>query len=175
MAQILNKNIRLSSSVKDRLDEARGSQSASSYIGLMLDFFDKTGENPRHINHSPTEKIEKRIEDLVRIFKAYERDTAKPMFDKIMDGRGTSDNREQLIRLASENQKLMKQLQDEQADKAQRASAEMAQKKLSDLAQLVISQCDPHHFNTTTLGSDLKVPRSFFEQLIRKIKEEYVL
>lgn len=175
MAEILNKNIRLSSSVKDRLDDARGNKSASSYIGIMLDFFDKTGENPRHIYKNPTEKIEKRIEDLIKIFKVYERDTAKPVFEKIMDGYGSSDNKEQLIRLANENQKLMKQLRDEQTQKEDIASAEQARKKLNDLAALVINQCNPSKFSTTTLGSDLKVPRSFFEQLIKKIESEYVL
>ncbi len=173
MAEILNKNIRLSSSVKDRLDDVRGSKSASSYIGLMLDFFEKTGENPRHIYKNPTEKIEKRMEDLIRIFKAYERDTARPIFNKIMDGQGSSDNKEQLIRLAEENQRLMKRLHEVQANNDQ--DSELAKKKLKSLVMLIVSQCDPSKFNTTTLGSDLKVPRSFFEQLIKKVQEDYVL
>ena len=175
MAETLNKNIRLSSSVKDRLDDARGNKSASSFIGLMLDFFDKTGENPRHIYKNPNEKIEKRIEDLIKIFKVYERDTAKPMFEKIMDGHGSSDNKEQLIRLANENQDLMKQLRELQTKKDDVESAEMVRKKLNELASLVISQCDPSRFSTSAFGSELKVPKSFFEQLIKKIQNEYVL
>ena len=111
MAETLNKNIRLSSSVKERLDDARGNKSASSFIGLMLDFFDKTGENPRHIYRNPTEKIENRVEDFIKMFKTQERDILKPLFSKVMDGQGESGYKEQLIRLATENQKLRMQLQ----------------------------------------------------------------
>ena len=175
MAEILNKNIRLSSTVKERLDDARGNKSASSFIGLMLDFFDKTGENPRHIYRNPNEKIEKRIEDLIKIFKVYERDTAKPIFDKIMDGKGEDGNKEQLIRLATENQKLMKQLQDVQSSKGNEEELALYRKKLKDLAALIINQCDPSKFHSSALGNELKVPRSFFEQLIKKIESDYVL
>ena len=167
--------IRLSPYNKNRLDNVKGSRTYDFQIGRMLDYFEKTGYSPDYAVKNPNEKIEKRIEDLIKIFKVYERDTAKPMFEKIMDGHGSSDNKEQLIRLANENQDLMKQLRELQTKKDDVESAEMVRKKLNELASLVISQCDPSRFSTSAFGSELKVPKSFFEQLIKKIQNEYVL
>lgn len=173
MGTNLSGAIRLSPYNKNRLDNVKGSRTYDYQIGKMLDYFEKTGYSPDYAVKNPNEKIEKRIEDLIKIFKAYERDTAKPMFDKVMDGQGSSDNKEQLIRLAEENQKLMKQLRELKTNNNQ--DSELAKMKLKSLVMLIVSQCDPSKFNTTTLGSDLKVPRSFFEQLIKKVQEDYVL
>ncbi len=173
MVRRLTESIRVSIVTKTRLDDIKGVKTYDYYISKMLDYFEQTGYNPRHSVKNPTAAVEKRVEDLVRIIKSQERDILKPIYSKVMDDQGSADNKEQLIRLAEENQKLMKQLRELKVNNDQ--DSELAKKKLRSLVMLIVSQCDPSKFNTTTLGSDLKVPRSFFEQLIKKVQEDYVL
>ena len=77
------KAVRLTPTVKARLDTFKGSDTVSVCIDRMITFFEITGFNPRYASRNPTALVEKRIEDVVRIIKSQERDILKPVLEKL--------------------------------------------------------------------------------------------
>lgn len=65
--EISTKVVRVSPSVKKRLEIFQGGDTPNVVIDRMLTFFEVTGYNPRYASRNPTALVEKRVEDLVRI------------------------------------------------------------------------------------------------------------
>ena len=81
--------LRVSPSVKYRLDINSGTQSNNSYISQMMEYFEVSGVTPQQITKQPIVQIQKRIEDVVKILRSYERDYFKQVIDR--------DNKEEKI------------------------------------------------------------------------------
>ena len=144
------KAVRLTPTVKARLDTFKGSDTVSVCIDRMITFFEITGFNPRYASRNPTALVEKRIEDVVRIIKSQERDILKPVLEKLSAINNTPQESPDYARLMNElrdlkdeNRKLKERLQ---ADDLRMEGAAVYQDKLKRLAELVKYQLDPEKF-----------------------------
>ena len=173
------KAVRLTPTVKARLDTYKGSDTVSVCIDRMITFFEITGFNPRYASRNPTALVEKRIEDVVRIIKSQERDILKPVLEKLSAINNTPQESPDYARLMNElrdlkdeNRKLKERLQ---ADDLRMEGAAVYQDKLKRLAELVKYQLDPEKFPRIKYSDDVRVPVNTLQLLIKKINEEYVL
>ena len=173
------KAVRLTPTVKARLDTFKGSDTVSVCIDRMITFFEITGFNPRYASRNPTALVEKRIEDVVRIIKSQERDILKPVLEKLSAINNTPQESPDYARLMNElrdlkdeNRKLNERLQ---ADDLRMEGAAVYQDKLKRLAELVKYQLDPEKFPRIKYSDDVRVPVNTLQLLIKKINEEYVL
>ena len=173
------KSVRLTPTVKARLDTFKGSDTVSVCIDRMITFFEITGFNPRYASRNPTALVEKRIEDVVRIIKSQERDILKPVLEKLSAINNTPQESPDYARLMNElrdlkdeNRKLKERLQ---ADDLRMEGAAVYQDKLKRLAELVKYQLDPEKFPRIKYSDDVRVPVNTLQLLIKKINEEYVL
>ena len=173
------KAVRLTPTVKARLDTFKGSDTVSVRIDRMITFFEITGFNPRYASRNPTALVEKRIEDVVRIIKSQERDILKPVLEKLSAINNTPQESPDYARLMNElrdlkdeNRKLKERLQ---ADDLRMEGAAVYQDKLKRLAELVKYQLDPEKFPRIKYSDDVRVPVNTLQLLIKKINEEYVL
>ena len=92
----------MSPSVKYRLDINSGTQSNNSYISQMMEYFEVSGVTPQQITKQPIVQIQKRIEDVVKILRSYERDYFKQVIDR--------DNKEE--RIPEDYARLMNEMRD---------------------------------------------------------------
>lgn len=173
------KAVRLTPTVKARLDTFKGSDTVSVCIDRMITFFEITGFNPRYASRNPTALVEKRIEDVVRIIKSQERDILKPVLEKLSAINNTPQESPDYARLMNElrdlkdeNRKLKERLQ---ADDLRMEGAAVYQDKLKRLAELVKYQLNPEKFPRIKYSDDVRVPVNTLQLLIKKINEEYVL
>ena len=173
------KAVRLTPTVKARLDTFKGSDTVSVCIDRMITFFEITWFNPRYASRNPTALVEKRIEDVVRIIKSQERDILKPVLEKLSAINNTPQESPDYARLMNElrdlkdeNRKLKERLQ---ADDLRMEGAAVYQDKLKRLAELVKYQLDPEKFPRIKYSDDVRVPVNTLQLLIKKINEEYVL
>ena len=173
------KAVRLTPTVKARLDTFKGSDTVSVCIDRMITFFEITGFNPRYASRNPTALVEKRIEDVVRIIKSQDRDILKPVLEKLSAINNTPQESPDYARLMNElrdlkdeNRKLKERLQ---ADDLRMEGAAVYQDKLKRLAELVKYQLDPEKFPRIKYSDDVRVPVNTLQLLIKKINEEYVL
>lgn len=172
MAEVLDKNIRISTRVKYALDEMRGTKSCNELIEQMINYFEVTGYNPRRPNIDSIQKIGRRIEDLIKIVRSQEKDIFRPLLDRSLSTGNMNLNNDQLVRLANENQSLKEEL------RRYRQSGESPvdyKEKLESLIDLITLFCDKSQFRKVSFGNDLQVPESYFDKLLDKIKTEYVL
>lgn len=172
MAEVLDRNIRISTRVKYALDEMRGTKSCNELIEQMINYFEVTGYNPRRPNIDSIQKIGRRIEDLIKIVKSQEKDIFRPLLDKSFSSGNMSMNNEQLVRLANENKSLKEELQ---RYKESGESPDVYKRKLVSLIDLITFFCDKRQFRKASFGNDLQVPESYFDKLLDKIKTDYVL
>ena len=149
------KSVRLTPTVKARLDTFKGSDTVSVCVDRMITFFEITGFNPRYASKNPTALVEKRIEDLIKIIKSQERDIFV-MHD-----------------LQERNRKLQQQLAE--YGEGSPADVEKEREKLRRLAELIKFQLNPDKFPKVKFSDDVKIPVSTLQLLIKKINEEYVL
>ena len=170
MEDYLDKHIRVSTRTKYRLDELKKDMSYNAYITEMLDYFEVTCSSPKTKN--PTAKLEKRIEDLIKIVKCQEKDIFRPLLDKSFSSGNMSMNNEQFVRLANENKSLKEELQ---RYKQSGESPDVYKRKLDSLINLIDLFCDKSQFRKASFGNDLLVPESYFEKFLDKIKKDYVL
>lgn len=77
------KMIRLTPTVKARLDTFKGSDTVSVCVDRMITFFEITGFNPRYASKNPTALVEKRMEDMIKIIKAQEHEIFRPILQKL--------------------------------------------------------------------------------------------
>ena len=173
------KAVRLTPTVKARLDTFKGSDTVSVCIDRMITFFEITGFNPRYASRNPTALVEKRIEDVVRIIKSQERDILKPVLEKLSAINNTPQESPDYARLMNElrdlkdeNRKLNERLQ---ADDLRMEGTAVNQDKLKRLAELVKYQRDPEKFQRIKYSDDVRVPVNTLQLLIKKSNEEYVL
>lgn len=168
--------LRVSPSVKYRLDVNSGTQSNNAYISQMMEYFEVSGVTPQQITKQPIVQIQKRMEDVVKILRCYERDYFKPINEKgSNDGKIPEDYARlmnELRDLKEENRKLKEKMQTEDL---QVESATVYKDKLKRLAELVKYQLDPEKFPRVKLSDEVKVPFSTLQLLIKKINDEYVL
>ncbi len=68
--EVSTKVVRVSPSVKKRLEVFQGGDTPNVVIDRMITFFEVTGFNPRYASRNPTALLEKRMEDLIRIVKS---------------------------------------------------------------------------------------------------------
>ena len=80
--EVSTKVVRVSPSVKKRLEVFQGGDTPNVVIDRMITFFEVTGFNPRYASRNPTALLEKRMEDLIRIVKSQERDIFKPILER---------------------------------------------------------------------------------------------
>ena len=173
------KAVRLTPTVKARLDTFKGSDTVSVCIDRMITFFEITGFNPRYASRNPTALVEKRIEDVVRIIKSQERDILKPVLEKLSAINNTPQESPDYARLMNEfrhlkdeHRKLKERLQ---ADDLHTQDAAVYQDKLKRLGDLLKYQLDPEKFPRIKYSDDVRVPVNTLQLLIKKINEEYVL
>ena len=169
MEEYLDRHIRISTRTKFRLDEVKKDMSYNAYISEMLDYFEVTCTSPKLKIKNPTARLEKRIEDLIKIVKCQEKDILRPLLDNSFSSGSMSKNNEQLVRLANENKSLKEVLQ---RYKQSGESPDVYKRKLDSLINLI---CDKSQFRKATFGNDLLVPESYFEKFLDKIKSDYVL
>lgn len=174
------KSVRLTPTVKARLDTFKGSDTVSVCVDRMITFFEITGFNHRYASKNPTALVEKRIEDLIKIIKSQERDIFKPILDKLAGMGGGLHESPDYARLMNEmhdlqerNRKLQQQLAE--YGEGSPADVEKEREKLRRLAELIKFQLNPDKFPKVKFGDDVKVPVSTLQLLIKKINEEYVL
>ena len=158
------KSVRLTPTVKARLDTFKGSDTVSVCVDRMITFFEITGFNPRYASKNPTALVEKRIEDLIKIIKSQERDIFKPILDKLVGMGGGLHESPDYARLMNEMHDLQ-----ERNRKLQQQLAEYGE------GELIKFQLNPDKFPKVKFGDDVKVPVSTLQLLIKKINEEYVL
>lgn len=168
--------LRVSPSVKYRLDINSGTQSNNAYISQMMEYFEVSGLTPQQITKQPIVQIQKRMEDVIKILRSYERDYFKPDREKeSKDGKFAEDYARlmnELRDLKDENRKLKERMQ---AEDLQAEGAAIYKDKLRRLAELVKYQLDPGKFPMIKLSDDVRVPINTLQLLIKKINEEYVL
>ena len=58
--------LRVSPSVKYRLDINSGTQSNNAYISQMMEYFEVSGLTPQQITKQPIVQIQKRMEDVIK-------------------------------------------------------------------------------------------------------------
>ena len=158
------KSVRLTPTVKARLDTFKGSDTVSVCVDRMITFFEITGFNPRYASKNPTALVEKRIEDLIKIIKSQERDIFKPILDKLV-GMGGG------LHESPDYARLMNEMHGEGSP----ADVEKEREKLRRLTELIKFQLNPDKFPKVKFNDDVKVPVSTLQLLIKKINEEYVL
>jgi hypothetical protein len=174
------KSVRLTPTVKARLDTFKGSDTVSVCVDRMITFFEITGFNLRYASKNPTALVEKRIEDLIKIIKSQERDIFKPILEKLAGMGGGLHESPDYARLMNEmhdlqerNRKLQQQLAE--YGEGSPADVEKEREKLRRLAELIKFQLNPDKFPKVKFSDDVKVPVSTLQLLIKKINEEYVL
>ena len=174
------KSVRLTPTVKARLDTFKGSDTVSVCVDRMITFCEITGFNPRYASKNPTALVEKRIEDLIKIIKSQERDIFKPILDKLAGIGGGLHESPDYARLMNEmhdlqerNRKLQQQLAE--YGEGSPADVEKEREKLRRLVELIKFQLNPDKFPKVKFSDDVKVPVSTLQLLIKKINEEYVL
>ena len=146
--------LRVSPSVKYRLDINSGTQSNNAYISQMMEYFEVSGLTPQQITKQPIVQIQKRMEDVIKILRSYERDYFKPDREKeSKDGK----------------------VAELQADDLHTQDAAVYQDKLKRLGDLLKYQLDPEKFPRIKYSDDVRVPVNTLQLLIKKINEEYVL
>ena len=142
----------------------------------MMEYFEVSGLTPQQITKQPIVQIQKRMEDVIKILRSYERDYFKPDREKeSKDGKFAEDYARvmnELRDLKDENRKLKERLQ---ADDLRMEGAAVYQDKLKRLAELVKYQLDPEKFPRIKYSDDVRVPVNTLQLLIKKINEEYVL
>ena len=175
------KSVRLTPTVKARLDTFKGSDTVSVCVDRMITFFfEITGFNPRYASKNPTALVEKRIEDLIKIIKSQERDIFKPILDKLVGMGGGLHESPDYARLMNEMHDLQERnrnLQQQLAEygEGSPADVEKEREKLRRLAELIKFQLNPDKFPKVKFSDDVKIPVSTLQLLIKKINEEYVL
>ena len=174
------KSVRLTPTVKARLDTFKGSDTVSVCVDRMITFFEKTGFNPRYASKNPTALVEKRIEDLIKIIKSQERDIFKPILEKLAGMGGGLHESPDYARLMNEMHDLQERnrnLQQQLAEygEGSPADVEKEREKLRRLAELIKFQLNPDKFPKVKFCDDVKIPVSTLQLLIKKINEEYVL
>ena len=171
--------VRLTPSVKARLDVFKGSDTTSVCVDRMISFFEITGFNPRYASKNPTALLEKRMEDLIRIVKSQERDIFKPILERTagMGGIHESPDYARMMNEMRDLQEKNRQLRQQVADfgEAPAAEVEKERERLRRLADLVKFQLDPEKFPRVKFSDEVKVPVTTLQLLIKKINEEYVL
>ena len=150
----------MSPSVKYRLDINSGTQSNNSYISQMMEYFEVSGVTPQQITKQPIVQIQKRIEDVVKILRSYERDYFKQVIDR--------DNKEERIpedyaRLMNEMRDLKeknRQLQQQVSENEKAVSDDNAgyADKLKRLAELVKYQLNPDRFVKVKFSDESRYP-----------------
>lgn len=171
--------VRVSPSVKKRLEVFQGGDTPNVVIDRMITFFEVTGFNPRYASRNPTALLEKRMEDLIRIVKSQERDIFKPILERTasMGGIHESPDYARLMNEMRDLQEKNRQLRQQVADfgEAPAAEVEKERERLRRLADLVKFQLDPEKFPRVKFSDEVKVPVTTLQLLIKKINEEYVL
>lgn len=172
MGNILDKHIRVSAKVKYALDRMRGSKSSSELIEEMIKYFEVTGYNPNRPDVDSIQKIGRRIEDLIKIVRAQEKDILRPLLDnKVITP--TYQNNEQLVKLSNENSALKKEIMMLKSNVDN--SGIDYKSKLESLVSLILNSCDTNKFDMIEGTNNYQVSASFFKLLTEKIKQEYVL
>lgn len=164
--------IRVTVETKKKLDNMKSIYSYNEYIEDMISYFEQTGMTPQGKFKIPIIKLEKRIEDLIKIVKCQEKDIFLPLLRRDMPS-ATVDNKDVLIRLSNENKALKEEVKRLKAVTSDNTN--LYKNKLESLVSLLFSVCNKSNFRTVKFGSDLQVPPSFFDKLIERIKDDYVL
>ena len=157
MEEYLDRHIRISTRTKFRLDEVKKDMSYNAYISEMLDYFEVTCTSPKLKIKNPTARLEKRIEDLIKIVKCQEKDILRPLLDNSFSSGSMSKNNEQLVRLANENKSLKEVLQ---RYKQSGESPDVYKRKLDSLINLI--HCCPvkilkYHLSSNSRNSVLDI------------------
>lgn len=165
----LTEIIRISPKVKSLLDSMKGKATYNKSIEDMITFFQETGHNPKNHSRNPNAKIEKRVEDIVKIIRALEKDYLIPM-SQGKSSTASNANNTQLIQLSNDNNTLKKELLEA------RKNAKEYKEKLAMLISQVNAFCEnSKNFKVINSTSEIIVPPSTFKVLQEQIMKDYVL
>ena len=169
--------LRVSPSVKYRLDINSGTQSNNSYISQMMEYFEVSGVTPQQITKQPIVQIQKRIEDVVKILRSYERDYFKQVIDRVNKEERIPEDYARLMNEMRDLKEKNRQLQQQVSENEKAVSDDNAgyADKLKRLAELVKYQLNPDRFVKVKFSDEVKIPINTLQLLIKKIDEEYVL
>lgn len=165
----LSETIKVSIKTKGYLDMIKGKDTYNKCIENMLVFFQETGHNPKNHSRNPNAKIEKRVEDIVKIIRALEKDYLIPM-SQGKSSTASNANNTQLIQLSNDNNTLKKELFEA------RKNAKEYKEKLAMLISQVNAFCEnSKNFKVINSTSEIIVPPSTFKVLQEQIMKDYVL
>lgn len=172
------KMIRLTPTVKARLDTFKGSDTVSVCVDRMITFFEITGFNPRYASKNPTALVEKRMEDMIKIIKAQEHEIFRPILQKLSSLDTAPQESEDYVQmmnelhaLKAENARLRQQI----SEAGEPDGIEECREKLRRLAALVKYQLDPDKLQKVKFSDDVRIPMNQLRLLFKKIDEDYVL
>src|ERR1044071_56364 len=77
------KNIKITTVVYTELDQAKGKETYSAYISLMLAYFKTTGIHPRSLLKNPLEDISKGFDRVISVLKSQEKTKLNPILETI--------------------------------------------------------------------------------------------
>lgn len=98
----LTETIKVSLKTKGYLDMMKGRDTYNKCIEDMIVFFQETGHNPKNHSKNPNARVEKRIEDVIKIIRSYEKDYFIPVLNGKVSNASNANN-SQLINLANDN------------------------------------------------------------------------
>lgn len=160
--------IRISPNLKLQLDEVKGNLSYNAYIAKMTSYFLTTGLDPKLSSRDSFSKIEKRLEDIIKIYRVHERDYLKPLLEKNQNE--TYPYPDKFIRLANENAELKKQIQ----ALGSNPDNLIYEKKYEALRSLIIKIFESNQFDEIS-NEEVKVKKILIKTLLDKVKEGNVL
>lgn len=165
----LTETIKVSLKTKGYLDMMKGRDTYNKCIEDMIVFFQETGHNPKNHSKNPNARVEKRIEDVIKIIRSFEKDYFIPVLNGKVSNASNANN-SQLINLANDNNSLKKELIESKKKEQEYKD------KLSMLINQINAFCNnANSFKKINSTSEIIVPPSTFKVLMEQINKDYVL
>ncbi|WP_287676713.1 BfmA/BtgA family mobilization protein [Bacteroides sp.] len=160
----LTEIIRVSFKTKKLLDVMKGNETYNKCIEDMITFFQETGHNPNNHVKNPYVRVEKRMEDVVKIIRALEKDYLVSL------SKGQIDT---TVKASIQADKVEMSLEKELMEA--KKNAQVYKEKLSMLVSLVNAFCDnSKNFKVINSTSEIIVPPSAFKVLQEQVNKDYV-
>ena len=173
--ETLDAYMRISTRVKEALDEVRGSVSASDYIDRMLMALKNLGIDPLCDllkQQSDTSTILKRIEDMIKILRSIEQNSLNPLLKSIHKEPNIDEEKalsetmlknkdlESLLSdLRRKNRELVKEIQEKE-------------KTINNIRSKVRQYCDKNKLKKSFLGNNYMVTSSFFDDIMKIVDND---
>lgn len=159
-----DEHIRISKDLKLKIQSLKGSMTYNDYINKMMQYFIITEIDPKRSSSVSLNKIEKRIEDVIKIFRVHERDYLKPLLEK-----ESNKSQVELSKLVLENAQLKEKLA-KSAGAHTNIDYKDKYERLKELMVLVLESNSKEPIDENYL----KVKKSVFKQLVQDLKNDNV-